>query len=902
VAAALLTAALVAATAPWPAGRVVAVSVDAPGARDPQRLAQVIAIRQGDTLSRAELRRAVQALLASREIEDAVATVESAGDGVALTFRLQVANRVGTYRIAGLPRRTARKVRGTLKVIPGGVLAVPVFEAEIARAEGQLRADGYPEARLEPSLDFDLAAGTVDVEVVGALGPPQVVAGVAVDGVDMTAAEVADVCGLKPGRRLKTSVRERARRRLEQHLREQGWWEARALPPEIEPAGGGARVLMRVRPGSRYRLELSGVERSRALEQEALPFLRGDEAFGGDAGEAAEAVRRFLQRRRYLQATASAELVDDDGASVLRLTAVPGPKQHIREVRFPGAATLNAADLGKRVGVQARGLVPWGREPVDDETLAADAASVLAVARRAGLAQATVDRPRVIVEGKKFVVELPVHAGLRHVVAGVRVNGWPAGVTAPEPALAGGTAWSLAAEADACDALAATLRDAAYLDAWVESRHECADGRCSVDFAVHAGDRTVLDRVVVAGIARTRPDVPSRIAHLESAAPLGASALLEAQRRLLQLGIFEQASLRPVPGQAPDAPRAYVLDLQEAPTRALSYGIEWDSIDQTRISLSWSQLSLLGSGRSLSFNTDFARNDQDFEVLYREPLNLGVLHIPTWMSLYRTEDNRIDYTVLRRGYWIEVGDRWRKPVRLVPRLEYQLVSSDAPPEDESELEREDQTISIMSITPILEWDTRDDQLSPRRGAYVSLQPQYAFPAFQADAQFNKVTLLASAYRPTGKSVVAGSLRIGGITPTTPETQDSDTPDNLKLPIAVRYFAGGRISNRAFPTDRLGADGTFDSNGTPIGGAGMLLANLELRFRVMGQVGGSLFVDGGNVWPSWRDISIPGMRWGAGVGVRVETPAGPFRVEYGWKLDRLPGESSGELFFSFGNPF
>lgn len=890
------------ATAPWPGGRVAAVTVDAPGARDPARLAQVIAIREGDTLSRAELRRAVQALLASREIEDAVATVEPAGGGVALRFRLQVANRVREYRIADLSRRTARRVRDTLKVIPGGVLAVPRFEAEIARAEGQLRAGGYPEARLEPSLDFDLAAGTVDVEVVGSLGPPQVVAGVAVDGIDMTADEAADVCGLKPGRRLKTSVRDRARRRLEQHLREQGWWEARALPPEVEPAGDGVRVLIHVRPGPRYRLELSGVERSRALEQEALPFLRGDEAFGGDAAEAAEAVRRFLQRRRWLLATASAELVEADGASVLRLTAVPGPKQHIKEVRFPGAATLNAGDLGKRVGVQPRGLVPWGREPVDDGTLAADAASVLAVARRAGLAQATVEPPRVLVEGSRFVVEVPVHEGIRHAVSGVRVDGWPADLAAPKPALAAGSAWSLAAEADACDALAATLRDAAYLDARVESSHECADGRCAVVFAAHAGERTVLDRVVVAGLARTRPDVPPRIAHLKGAAPLGASALLEAQRRLLQLGIFEQATLRPVPGQAPDAPRAYLLDLQEAPTRALSYGIEWDSIDQTRVSLTWSQLSLFGSGRSLSFSTDYARSDQDYQVLYREPLNLGVLRVPTWMSVYRTEDNRIDYTVLRRGSWIELGDRWRKPVRLVPRLEYQLVSSDAPPEDESELEREDQTISIMSITPILEWDTRDDPLSPRRGAYVSLQPQYAFPAFEADAQFNKVTLLASAYRPAGKSVIAGALRVGGITPTTPETQGSDSPDNLKLPIAVRYFAGGRISNRAFPTDRLGAEGTFDANGTPIGGAGMLLANLELRFRVMGPVGGSLFVDGGNVWPSWREISIPGMRWGAGVGVRVETPAGPFRVEYGWKLDRLPGESSGELFFSFGNPF
>jgi outer membrane protein insertion porin family len=68
------------------------------------------------------------------------------------------------------------------------------------------------------------------------------------------------------------------------------------------------------------------------------------------------------------------------------------------------------------------------------------------------------------------------------------------------------------------------------------------------------------------------------------------------------------------------------------------------------------------------------------------------------------------------------------------------------------------------------------------------------------------------------------------------------------------------------------------------------------------VGGSTFVDGGNVWPSWQEIDVGQLRWGAGLGLRVDTPVGPFRIEYGWKLDQEPGESRGEWFFSFGNPF
>jgi outer membrane translocation and assembly module TamA len=96
-----------------------------------------------------------------------------------------------------------------------------------------------------------------------------------------------------------------------------------------------------------------------------------------------------------------------------------------------------------------------------------------------------------------------------------------------------------------------------------------------------------------------------------------------------------------------------------------------------------------------------------------------------------------------------------------------------------------------------------------------------------------------------------------------------------------------------------------------GGAGLLLASTEWRFPVYGPVGGDLFVDGGNVWQAWRDVNVGAMRWGAGLGLRVDTPIGPLRLEYGWKLDRksfvawdgtIVKEPPGELFLSFGNPF
>lgn len=902
MAAALLIAAALGATpvaAPTP---VRAVTIEAVGARDPERLRDLLGIRAGDPFSRLAIRRVVQTLLASREVEDVQVTTEPVGDGVAIGVRMQVASRISAVQVRGLTKRLRTRVQTGLAMPPGGVLRLAELEDRVARMIGQLRSDGYPDASLEPFLDFDPRAGTVAVTIHGTLGPPRTLAGVDCQGVALSGEELLDVCGLKRGKRLTDAAAQRARRRLEEHLRREGWWQAIVATPEIAPGERGAFVRLRARPGVRYRLELTGVKRTKALDREALLFLSGEEAFSGDPDDAASAVRRFLQRGKHLLAAASATVSEARGATLLRIEVSPGPKLPITKVGFPGLETVAPGKASEKVGVRTRNLMPWGREPVDDSTLAADAASVLAILRSAGFAEARVESPRVQVVGRGFHVEIPVVEGPRHTIAALEVKGLPAGFEPPALAITAEGAWSASAEEEAQGAIAGALRDAAYLDAWVESAHTCAEARCTVTLTAHPGDRTELGRLVVAGLGRTRPETVLRLAGLRTPSLIGVSGLLEAQRRLLSLGLFQQATLRPIPGQDRGDRQGYVIEIEEALTRSISWGLGWDTVAQGRVSFSWSQLNLGGRGQSISFSTDLSRTEQDVELLYRAPKNLSPLGLPTWMAVYRGFEDRIDYQVERQGLWVEVGDRWRKPFRVVPRYDYSIVNSNAPPDVESDLEREDQDINISSITPILEWDTRDDPLMPHRGLYASLQPQFAFEAFGADAQFDKITLMLSAYAPVGRTVLAGALRVGGIHPRTPATADSTSTDNLQVPIAVRYFAGGRISNRAFPTDKLGAPGTFSEDGAPIGGAGAAIANLELRFPVAGAVGGNVFVDGGNVWPSWRDVSTDEMRWGVGLGVRVETPMGPFRLEYGWKLDQREGESPGELFFSFGNPF
>jgi outer membrane protein insertion porin family len=63
-----------------------------------------------------------------------------------------------------------------------------------------------------------------------------------------------------------------------------------------------------------------------------------------------------------------------------------------------------------------------------------------------------------------------------------------------------------------------------------------------------------------------------------------------------------------------------------------------------------------------------------------------------------------------------------------------------------------------------------------------------------------------------------------------------------------------------------------------------------------------FLDGGNVWLRNRDVDLSEMKFSAGLGLRYNTPVGPLRLDYGFKLDREPGESKGEFHFSIGHAF
>ena len=82
----------------------------------------------------------------------------------------------------------------------------------------------------------------------------------------------------------------------------------------------------------------------------------------------------------------------------------------------------------------------------------------------------------------------------------------------------------------------------------------------------------------------------------------------------------------------------------------------------------------------------------------------------------------------------------------------------------------------------------------------------------------------------------------------------------------------------------------------------MLLNQEVRFPLWWRFAGVGFVDAGNVFPAVRDISLRELKAGAGFGIRIDSPVGLVRVDYGLALERDAGEPRGRFFLSLGQAF
>lgn len=194
--------------------------------------------------------------------------------------------------------------------------------------------------------------------------------------------------------------------------------------------------------------------------------------------------------------------------------------------------------------------------------------------------------------------------------------------------------------------------------------------------------------------------------------------------------------------------------------------------------------------------------------------------------------------------------------------------------------------SILSFT--LQRDETDNFVSPTKGFFNSMTleeggilPNLIHSAFThldfPYAKYWKFTLLGKWFyslNENSTNILALKARVGYAQEYGTYAADSSGP----IPLNYRFFAGGSGSIRGWRTRELG-----DIPLPEYGGNTILETNFEDRFRIAGDFGGVLFVDAGNLWNTYKDVTLSTIAVAVGFGLRYSTFFGPLRVDFGNRL-------------------
>ena len=89
---------------------------------------------------------------------------------------------------------------------------------------------------------------------------------------------------------------------------------------------------------------------------------------------------------------------------------------------------------------------------------------------------------------------------------------------------------------------------------------------------------------------------------------------------------------------------------------------------------------------------------------------------------------------------------------------------------------------------------------------------------------------------------------------------------------------------------------------PLGGETYWVTNAEYVHVLFGPLKGVGFVDAGHLSAIGNGFDFASPEVAAGLGIRIDLPVGPIRLEYGHNLTQDLGEPSGTWHFAIGTAF
>ena len=409
-------------------------------------------------------------------------------------------------------------------------------------------------------------------------------------------------------------------------------------------------------------------------------------------------------------------------------------------------------------------------------------------------------------------------------------------------------------------------------------------------------------RLPTDNLLKTREYVIGREVELKEDTIFNINEYNETVKNLMRLGYIKNVKYetRDIIGD-PDGQTVVLLIEEDRTARiqgAISYGSELGLLGM----LSLEETNWQGRGQDASLT--FEKSDDDytsFSLNFSDPWIKDTDRISWGWSLYRNEyendDSEAFSQIETSGFRVNVGKGLSKYVRLnlSGKVEYIETSpnSDLSEKDIKDKGYYDDKYWLYSLTPSISYDTRNNRLDPTRGEFFKFGVEVGYATGEEADYFTNATIEARKYHKGffKDNTFAYRIVLGVQSDSTKESQ--------------RYWVGGGSTLRGF-------------DGGDFKGTKKAVMNIENRTRFNDVLGGVIFFDIGRAWDykgidrgymgdkttnsASYDEKFPNdIAMSAGVGLRINTPMGPLRFDFGWPIgdDRRSGM---EFYFNMGQSF